>query len=125
MLTRTRNAINLTQKRAFVCDLDGTLFMGKRTIAPAVRFVIEHAQDDAFYYLTNNTSKTPDAYLQKLDGAEIVTMAGDRLYDDKTVADNAAVDFICVLSRETTRESLSGYRGQPPAAVVETLGDLA
>lgn len=266
MLTRTRQDFNLAAKRAFVCDLDGTLFMGKRPIASAVRFVIEHAADTAFYFLTNNTSKTPDAYLEKLGGAGIVTdeahiltplitleayirdngyasvyavanervqrhlcaclpqvrfeyapganrlvaltydteltyeklrrvavllnadpgldyvtthgdaccpseegpvpdvgglialmrttngrepshvfgkpspsllapvlcrfaleqiaVVGDRLYTDKAMADQAGVDFVCVLSGETTRESLSAYTGSAPSVVLETLGDL-
>lgn len=266
MLTRTRQNFNLAAKRAFVCDLDGTLFMGKRPIAPAVRFVIEHAADYAFYFLTNNTSKTPDAYLEKLGGAGIVTdeahiltplitledyirgngytsvyavanervhrhlcarlpqvrfeyapgvnqlvaltydteltyeklrrvavllnaapdfdyvtthgdtccpseegpipdvggmialmrttngrepthifgkpspslltpvlrrfapeqiaVVGDRLYTDKAMADHAGVDFVCVLSGETTRDSLTAYRGTPPSLVLETLGDV-
>ncbi len=59
----------LHAKKAFVCDLDGTLFMGSRPIAPAIRFVKEHADDYAFFYLTNNTSKTPAAYLEKLRGS--------------------------------------------------------
>ena len=257
---------DLSTKKAFVCDLDGTLFMGSRPILPAIRFVTGHADDFAFYYLTNNTSKTPEAYLAKLRGAGIaveavailtplttletyirekgyrsvylaanalvhgylsarmpdvrfayepeanqlvaltydteltyeklrcaavllnrnpaldfvashgdaccpseegplpdvgsmlallkmtngmtpthvfgkpspsllapvlarfapgeVALVGDRLYTDKAAADNAGVDFVCVLSGETTKESLATYRGPPPAAVVETLGDL-
>lgn len=258
---------DLQRKKAFVCDLDGTLFMGKRPIAPAVRFVNEHADAVAFYYLTNNTSKTPEAYLEKLRGAGIQTDAehvltplitleeyirergyasvylvanalvsshlaarmpsvrfefapaenrlvaltydteltyeklrraavllnadsgldyvathgdaccpseegpipdvggmialmrttngrepsrvfgkpspsllapvlrrfaperiavvGDRLYTDKAMADRAGVDFVCVLSGETTRESLAAYTGSEPAVVLETLGALA
>ena len=257
----------LSGKKAVVCDLDGTLFVGSRPIAPAIRFVTQHADDVAFYYLTNNTSKTPDAYLAKLRGAGIrvdeeqiltplitleayirekgygsvyavantivsrhlsarlpavefgfapqrnqllaltyyteltyeklrraavllnadpsldyvathgdaccpseegpipdlggliallrttngraprhvfgkpspsllapvlrrftqeqIAVAGDRLYTDKAMADQAGVDFVCVLSGETTRESLAAYCGPPPAAVVGTLGDLA
>jgi HAD superfamily hydrolase (TIGR01450 family) len=256
----------MQRKKAFVCDLDGTLFLGSRPIAPAIRFVTGHVEDFAFYYLTNNTSKTPDAYLAKLRGAGIaveapailtplttlesyirekgygsiyllanaqvhdylsarmpevrfafepeanqlvaltydteltyeklrraavllnrnpaldfvashgdaccpseegpipdaggmlnllkttngmapsqvfgkpsptllapvlarfapgeIAVAGDRLYTDKAMADNAGVDFVCVLSGETTRASLAAYRGPPPAIVVETLGDL-
>lgn len=257
---------NFSSKKAFVCDLDGTLFMGNRPIAPAIRFVTEQAERMAFYYLTNNTSKTPDAYLAKLRGVGIaveapailtplttleayirqqgydsvyllanalvhdylsarmpdvnfafepdvnqlvaltydseltyeklrrasillnrnpsldfvashgdnccpseegpipdvggmlhllkttngmepshifgkpspsllapvlerfalheIAMVGDRLYTDKAMADNAAIDFVCVLSGETTRESLTAYRGSRPAVVVETLGHL-
>ena len=255
------------EKKAFVCDLDGTLFMGSRPIAPAIRFVTERVETCAFYYLTNNTSKTPAAYLAKLRGAGIavveaqvltplttlidyiqergytsvyavanapvlrylgerlprvgfeyapgknqlvaltydteltyeklrraaallnadphldyvathgdaccpseegpvpdvgglialmrttngreparvfgkpspsllapvlrrfpkerIAVVGDRLYTDKAMADGAGVDFVCVLSGETTRESLAAYRGTPPRIVVETLGDLA
>jgi len=240
--------------------------MGNRPIVPAIRFVAEHADDYAFYYLTNNTSKTPQAYLDKLRGAglavdeaqiltplitleeyilergytsvfavanaivhrhlcermpgvrfenapgrtqlvafaydteltyeklrsaaallnadpaldyvtthgdaccpseegpvpdvgglialmrttngrepaqvfgkpspsllapvlrrfapEQIAVVGDRLYTDKAMADNAGVDFVCVLSGETTRESLAAYRGTAPSLVLETLGDM-
>ena len=54
-----------------------------------------------------------------------IAVVGDRLYTDKAMADSAGVDFVCVLSGETTRESLAAYGGPPPALVVETLGDLA
>lgn len=267
MLTRLQQGFNLQKKKAFVCDLDGTLFMGKRPIIPAVRFVTEHAKDYAFYYLTNNTSKTPDAYLEKLAGAGIETdethiltplitleayilengyisvyavanervhrylcahlpqvrfeyepgrnqlvvltydteltyeklrraavllnagrnldyvtthgdaccpseegpvpdvgglialmrttngrepnrvfgkpspsllapvvarfapdeiaVVGDRLYTDKAMADAAGLDFVCVLSGETTRESLAAYEGSAPRVVLEHLGAIA
>ncbi len=267
MLTGIQQAFDLSAKRAFVCDLDGTLFMGKRPIEPAVRFVVEHAGEQAFYYLTNNTSKTPKAYLEKLSAAGIATDAehiltplvtleayirekdyssvylvandiverhlcermpgvcfgfapsenqlvaltydteltyeklrraavllnadpgldyvashgdaccpseegpvpdvgglialmrttngrtprhvfgkpspsllapvldrfapdqiavvGDRLYTDKAMADAAGVDFVCVLSGETTRESLAVYSGSSPRVVLENLGELA
>lgn len=267
MEIRNRDPFDLRKKKAFVCDLDGTLFMGNRPIAPAIRFVTEHRADFTFYYLTNNTSKTADAYLSKLRGAGIdveapdiltplttleayireqgyrsvfllanalvhddltvripevrfafepeanqlvaltydteltyeklrrasvllnrspaldfvathgdnccpseegpipdvggmlsllkktngmtpsrvfgkpsasllvpvlarfapdeIAVVGDRLYTDKALADNAGVDFVCVLSGETTRESLADYCGTPPAVVVQTLGNLA
>ncbi len=266
MLTATQQAFDLSAKQAFVCDLDGTLFMGNRPIGPAIRFVTEHADRYVFYYLTNNTSKTPEAYLAKLRGAGIavqeeniltplitleeyiremgytsvyavantivsrhlrerlpnvrfefspgnnrlvaltydteltyeklrrvavllnadasldyvtthgdaccpseegpvpdvgglialmrvtngreprhvfgkpspsllapvlrrfapeqIAVVGDRLYTDKAMADHAGVDFVCVLSGETTRESLAAYRGTPPSLVLETLGDV-
>ncbi len=265
--TRAQQTFDLRRKKAFVCDLDGTLFMGSHPIEPAIRFVKEHADDYAFFYLTNNTSKTPQAYLDKLSGAgvrvceeqiltplttletyireqgytsvfdvantivhrhlcerlpgvrfdyepgvnqlvalaydteltyeklrraaallnanpaldyvtthgdaccpseegpipdvgglialmrttngrepsrvfgkpapsllapvlqsfttEQIAVVGDRLYTDKAMADNAGIDFVCVLSGETTRENLAGYRGTEPAVILETLGDLA
>ena len=51
---------------------------------------------------------------------EEIAVVGDRLYTDKAIADNAGVDFVCVLSGETTPEDLKNYRGTPPAIVVET-----
>ena len=274
-------AFDLGAKKAFVCDLDGTLFMGPSPIAPAVKFVIDNTKSGRFrfFYLTNNTSKTPEEYMKKIAGADIpvtpeqiltplitleayirekgyrsvyliasekvtahmasrladagvrfgydpeenelialtydreltyakladatslwnmrntppgpmcpvrtrnttpvdfvathpdsccpsergpipdiggmmkfleitngmkpshvfgkpspsllapvlaefapgqVAVVGDRLYTDKAIADNAGVDFVCVLSGETTLEDLKRYTGRPPAIVVET-----
>ena len=272
---------DIAKKKAFVCDLDGTLFMGPNPIKPAVDFVIANTKSGRFryYYLTNNTSKCPEEYMKKIAGAEIpvtpeqiltplitleayirekgyksvyllasekvtahlrarladtdvtfeyepernelialtydkeltydklakatqlwnmrncppspmcpirtanpapvdfvathpdnccpsergpipdiggmmkfleitngmkpshvfgkpsptllapvlaefkpeeIAVVGDRLYTDKAIADNAGVDFVCVLSGETTPEDLKNYKGTPPAIVVET-----
>jgi ribonucleotide monophosphatase NagD (HAD superfamily) len=51
---------------------------------------------------------------------EEIAVVGDRLYTDKAIADNAGVDFVCVLSGETTTADLAAYKGTPPAIVVET-----
>lgn len=64
---------DIAKKKAFVCDLDGTLFMGGQPINGAVDFVIESTKSErfSFFYLTNNTSKTPEEYMTKISGAEI------------------------------------------------------
>jgi len=64
---------DISKKKAFVCDLDGTLFMGPNPIKPAVDFVIENTKSGRFryFYLTNNTSKCPDEYIRKISGAHI------------------------------------------------------
>ena len=274
---------DLNRKKAFICDLDGTLFLGGEPIPGAVKFVIDNTLSGRFkfYYLTNNTSKCPEEYMKKISGARIpvepqqiltplitleryirekgyksvyliaseavkqylesrlpglafeydpeanelialcydrsvtyeklanacrlwnmrnvppsqmcpirtknqqpidfvgthpdnccpsergpipdmgglmkllettngmkptrvfgkpsptllapvlaefrpeeIAVVGDRLYTDKAIADNAGVDFVCVLSGETTREDLSAYRGTPPAIVVETFDKI-
>ena len=276
---------DIKKKKAFVCDLDGTLFMGPDPIKPAVDFVIESTLSGrfSFFYLTNNTSKTPDEYIKKISGAEIpvkpeqiltplitleayirekgyksvyliasekvkahmaarladagvdfeyepeknelialtydkeltygkladatslwnmrnvpaspmcpvrtsnqtpvdfvathpdnccpsergpipdiggmmkfleitngmkpshvfgkpsptllktvldrfqpeeIAVVGDRLYTDKAIADNAGVDFVCVLSGETTKDDLGKYEGTPPAIVVDTFNQV-
>lgn len=277
---------DISRKKAFVCDLDGTLFMGPNPIRPAVDFVIEGTKSGrfSFFYLTNNTSKCPEEYMRKIAGAEIpvvpeqiltplitlesyirekgyrsvyllasakvtahleerladagvrfgydpeenelvaltydreltydklakatslwnmrnvppnpmcpvrtenqrpvdfvathpdmccpsergpipdiggmmkfleltngmkpshvfgkpsptllapvlerfapeeIAVVGDRLYTDKAIADNAGVDFVCVLSGETTPADLAAYRGAPPAIVVDTFDQVA
>ena len=277
---------DLKKKKAFVCDLDGTLFMGPNPIPSAVKFVIDSTNSGRFrfFYLTNNTSKCPSEYMKKISGAAIpvtesqiltplitlesyirekgyrsvyliatekvkahlaerladagvtldydpernelialtydkeltydklaratelwnmrnvppgpmcpirtknrtpvdfvathpdnccpsecgpipdvggmlkllettngmkpshvfgkpsptllapvlaefapeeIAVVGDRLYTDKAIADNAHVDFVCVLSGETTREDLAKHRGTPPAIVVETFDKVA
>lgn len=70
-------AFELTAKKAFVCDLDGTLFLGAEPIAPAVQFVIDSLARGRFdfYYLTNNTSKCPEEYLAKIAGVGIPVTA--------------------------------------------------
>ena len=64
---------DLSRKKAFVCDLDGTLFMGADPIESAVRFVVDNTKSGRFkfFYLTNNTSKCPEEYLKKIAGAGI------------------------------------------------------
>ena len=276
---------DIKRKKAFVCDLDGTLFMGPNPIKPAVDFVIENTNSGrfCFFYLTNNTSKTPAEYMKKIAGAKIpvepdqiltplitleeyirekgyrsvylvasaavvkhmderlsdvgvtfgvdpernelaalaydkeltydklqklttlwnmrnggnaavglktveggpidfvathpdnccpseagpipdvggmlkfleatngmkpshvfgkpspsllqpvllqfekdeIAVVGDRLYTDKAIADNAGVDFVCVLSGETTPDDLARYEGTPPAIVVDTFDKVA
>lgn len=276
---------DIRRKKAFVCDLDGTLFMGPNPIRPAVDFVIRNTKSGRFryFYLTNNTSKCPEEYLKKISGAAIpvteeqiltplitlehyirekgftsvyliasekvtahlktrladtevkfeydpernelialtydreltydklakatqlwnmrncppspmcpvrtrnqapvdfvathpdmccpsergpipdiggmmrflentngmkpshvfgkpsptllapvlaqfrpeeIAVVGDRLYTDKAIADNAGVDFVCVLSGETTPEDLKAYKGTPPAIVVNTFNEV-
>ena len=67
------STFDIKKKKAFVCDLDGTLFMGPNPIKPAVDFVIENTKSGrfCFFYLTNNTSKTPAEYMKKIAGANI------------------------------------------------------
>ena len=68
---------DLSRKKAFVCDLDGTLFMGADPIESAVRFVVDNTKSGRFkfFYLTNNTSKCPEEYLKKIAGAGIPVTA--------------------------------------------------
>lgn len=54
---------------------------------------------------------------------EEMVMVGDRLYTDKRMAENAGMDFILVLSGESTRDDLTALDRQP-TLVVDDLGRL-
>ena len=54
---------------------------------------------------------------------EEIAVAGDRLYTDGALAQNAGCDFICVLTGETTRADLESA-DPPPALTVESIADL-
>ena len=58
-------------KKCFILDLDGTVYLGNNPIEDAVRFIRAHWDDLDFYFLSNNTSKGPDAYIRKLTGMGI------------------------------------------------------
>jgi HAD superfamily hydrolase (TIGR01450 family) len=57
-------------------------------------------------------------------GREKLAIVGDRLYTDKKLADDANIDFICVLSGETKRIDLVKIDSKYPAIVVKTLADI-
>lgn len=57
---------DFNSKKAYILDLDGTIFVGEKPIEGAVNFVKENATKFDFYFLTNNTSKTPALYIEKL-----------------------------------------------------------
>ncbi len=56
----------MLQKKCFVLDLDGTVYLGDIPIRGTVDFILRHQNDVDFYYLSNNTSKAPSTYVNKL-----------------------------------------------------------
>lgn len=63
--------LNWANKRCIVLDLDGTVYLGHIPIDGAVQFIKDHWDDTDFYFLSNNTSKSPDTYIEKLRGMGI------------------------------------------------------
>lgn len=49
-----------------VADLDGTLYLGEHSLPGALDFVQNISAHKALYFLSNNTSKTPDCTFEKL-----------------------------------------------------------
>ncbi|MBQ7456394.1 MAG: HAD-IIA family hydrolase [Desulfovibrio sp.] len=56
-----------SEKRCVVLDMDGTVYLGNRPIVPSVAFIQKHWKDLDFYFLTNNTSKSLETYVKKLN----------------------------------------------------------
>lgn len=69
----------LNQKKCFVLDLDGTVYLGDIPIAGTVAFIKRHWRDRDFYFLSNNTSKGLGSYLKKLAGLGIDATADHML----------------------------------------------
>lgn len=63
--------MNMSHKRCFVLDMDGTIYLGDIPIEGAVSFVRRHWDSVDFYFLSNNTSKAPSTYVRKLNGMGI------------------------------------------------------
>ncbi|MHA1378461.1 MAG: HAD-IIA family hydrolase [Candidatus Helarchaeota archaeon] len=65
---------NLYDKKLFIFDLDGVLYLGDKVISGAVE-VIEKLKElnKKVYYLTNNSTKTRTSYVAKLGKMGIIT----------------------------------------------------
>lgn len=63
--------MDLTAKRCFVFDLDGTVYMGDTPIPGTVAFIRKNLERFDIHFLTNNTSKNLDDYVTKLNGMGI------------------------------------------------------
>ena len=48
-----------SRKRCVVLDMDGTVYLGHIPIKGAVGFIQNHWRDLDFFFLSNNTSKSP------------------------------------------------------------------
>lgn len=59
------------RKKCFVLDLDGTVYLGNIPIEGTVRFIRKRWNEADFYFLSNNTSKSPRTYVARLQGMGI------------------------------------------------------
>lgn len=57
----------MLDKKCFVLDLDGTVYLGDIPIRGTVDFILRHRDAIDFYFLSNNTSKAPATYIRKLE----------------------------------------------------------
>jgi HAD superfamily hydrolase (TIGR01457 family) len=64
----------LNDKKCFLLDMDGTIYLGDKLIDGADKFLEELAKKNIRYiFLTNNSSKNKRSYLEKLNKMGIVT----------------------------------------------------
>lgn len=63
--------LDWSRKRCVVLDMDGTVYLGSVPIAGAVDFIRRHWDALDFHFLSNNTSKSPASYVDKLNGMGI------------------------------------------------------
>ncbi|MBP3730068.1 MAG: HAD-IIA family hydrolase [Mailhella sp.] len=59
--------MKISEKRCVVLDMDGTVYLGDIPIDGAVDFIKKWWDALDFYFLSNNTSKSPETYVNKLN----------------------------------------------------------
>ena len=58
---------SLAQVRCFLLDMDGTFYLGERLLDGALEFIeVLHQQGREFLFLTNNSSKDSQQYVEKI-----------------------------------------------------------
>ncbi len=58
----------LIEKKLFIFDMDGTIYLGNRPFGSAVRFINELRKNGKkVIFFTNNASHSPDFYMEKLE----------------------------------------------------------
>ncbi len=63
--------MKIADKRCVILDMDGTVYLGPVPIEGAVSFIKKHWNDLDFHFLSNNTSKSPDTYVKRLNSMGI------------------------------------------------------
>ncbi|MFW9971211.1 MAG: HAD-IIA family hydrolase [Candidatus Odinarchaeota archaeon] len=68
MKNETDNIFELTTKQVYFFDLDGTIYLGNKLFKGISELVdILREQEKRFYFLSNNSSKSTEDYLKKLN----------------------------------------------------------
>lgn len=70
--------IDIKNKKCFIMDLDGTVYLGNKPIIGTINFINKYMDKKDFYFLTNNTSKLPTDYVKTLKKMGINT-SGNRI----------------------------------------------
>lgn len=65
------STFSLKNKKALIFDLDGTVYLGKEPIQGTVDFIINNSNKYEMYFMTNNTSKNLNDYVERLQNLKI------------------------------------------------------
>lgn len=63
--------MDIHNKKCFIFDLDGTVYMGDQPIQGTIDFIKKKMPDHSIFFMTNNTSKTPEIYVERLKKFDI------------------------------------------------------
>ena len=81
--------IDFRKKRLFLLDMDGTIYLGDQLFDGTTDFLNQvRAQGGKYLFVTNNSSRSVSAYVDRLNGMGIPSSAGDFLTSvDALIAD--------------------------------------
>ena len=72
--------MELSKKRLFLLDMDGTIYLGNNLFKDTISFLNKIKENGGMYlFLTNNSSKSSEAYVKKLASLGIETNTEDYL----------------------------------------------
>jgi len=72
MIKTQQNLTELTKKKIFFFDLDGTIYLGNRLFDGVIELIeILRAKNKNFYFLSNNSSRSTSDYLRKLNNLNL------------------------------------------------------
>jgi len=72
--------MNLQQKKLFLLDMDGTIYLGDRLFDGTKDFLAAvRARGGRYLFLTNNSSRSVGAYVERLSGMGILSVPEDYL----------------------------------------------
>ena len=76
--------------RVFVLDLDGTFYLGDRLLPDSLRFITRVRETGRrFLFFTNNSSKTPERYIEKLSRMGLALTR-----EDIVTSGDVAIDYL-------------------------------
>ena len=82
--------LDLSQIKGFICDMDGVIYHGNRVLPGVAEFLRWlHDENKEYLFLTNNSSRGVEGYIEKLERLGIATGPEDYL-----TSVDAAIDLL-------------------------------